>query len=71
MDWGDLNLVLAICRSGTFSGAAKSLGINHTTVFRRINAIEKKLQVRLFDCQPSPLLRGLPIQGSRQLAGCL
>jgi molybdate transport repressor ModE-like protein len=53
MDWGDLNLVLAICRSGTLSGAAKSLGINYTTVFRRINAIEKKLEVRLFDRQPT------------------
>jgi len=53
MDWDDLNLVLAICRSGTLSGAAKSLGINYTTVFRRINAIEKKLDVRLFDRQPS------------------
>jgi len=53
MDWGDLNLVLAICRSGTLSGAAKSLAINYTTVFRRINAIEKNLEVRLFDRQPS------------------
>ena len=53
MDWGDLNLVLAICRSGTLSGAAKSLGINYTTVFRRINTIEKKLEVRLFDRQPT------------------
>jgi molybdate transport repressor ModE-like protein len=53
LDWSDLNLVLAICRSGTLSGAAKSLGINYTTVFRRINAIEKKLEVRLFDRQPT------------------
>lgn len=53
MDWSDLNLVLAICRSGTLSGAAKTLRINYTTVFRRINAIEKKLAVRLFDRQPT------------------
>jgi molybdate transport repressor ModE-like protein len=53
MNWNDLNLVLAICRSGTLSGAAKVLGINYTTVFRRINAIEKKLEVRLFDRQPT------------------
>jgi len=53
MNWSDLNLVLAVCRSGTLSGAAKSLGINYTTVFRRINAIEKKLEVRLFDRQPT------------------
>ena len=53
MDWSDLNLVLAICRAGTLSGAAKSLDINYTTVFRRINSIEKKLEVRLFDRQPN------------------
>jgi molybdate transport repressor ModE-like protein len=53
MDWSDLKLVLAICRAGTLSGAAKSLAINYTTVFRRINAIEKNLEVRLFDRQPS------------------
>ena len=53
MNWSDLNLVLAICRSGTLSGAAKSLGINYTTVFRRVNTIEKKLEVRLFDRQPT------------------
>lgn len=53
MNWDDLNLVLAICRSGTLSGAARSLDINYTTVFRRINAIEKKLEVRLFDRQPT------------------
>jgi len=53
MNWSDLNLVLAICRTGTLSGAARSLGINYTTVFRRINAIEKTLEVRLFDRQPT------------------
>jgi len=42
MDWNDLNLVLAICRSGTLSGAAKSLGINYTTVFRRINGVSMR-----------------------------
>jgi DNA-binding transcriptional LysR family regulator len=53
MDWNDLRLVLAICRAGTLSGAGRALGINHSTVFRRINAIEKRLDVRLFDRQPT------------------
>jgi len=53
MNWSDLNLVLAVCRTGTLSGAAKLLGINYTTVFRRVNAIEKNLEVRLFDRQPN------------------
>ncbi|HEX7045271.1 MAG TPA: LysR family transcriptional regulator [Burkholderiales bacterium] len=53
MKWSDISLVLAICRAGTLSGAAKILGVDHSTVFRRINAIEKELNVRLFDRQPS------------------
>jgi len=53
MDWNDLKLVLAICRTGTLSGAARALGVNHSTVFRRINAIERDLEVRLFDRQPN------------------
>jgi len=53
MDWNDLHLVLAICRHGTLSGAARALGVNHSTVFRRINAIEQELDVRLFDRQPT------------------
>jgi len=48
-----LNLVLAICRAGTLAGAARELGVNHSTVFRRINAIEKELNVRLFDRRPT------------------
>lgn len=56
MNWDDLNLVLAICRSGSLSGAARSLGVNHSTVFRRLNAIEKKLEVRLFERQANGYL---------------
>ena len=49
MDWNDIRFILAICRIGTLSGAARELGVNHSTVFRRIDAIEKKLEVRLFE----------------------
>ncbi len=49
LDWNDLHFVLAVCRAGTLSGAARELGVNHSTVFRRIGAIEKKLGVRLFE----------------------
>lgn len=52
MDWDDLRLVLEICRAGTLSGAAKSLGVNYSTVFRRINTIEKNNKVRLFERHP-------------------
>lgn len=49
MEWNDLQLVLAVCRKGTLSGAARELGVNHSTVFRRVASIEEKLGVRLFE----------------------
>ena len=52
MEWDDLKVILAIGRAGTLSGAARSLELNHSTVFRRINQIEKKLGVRFFDRLP-------------------
>jgi DNA-binding transcriptional LysR family regulator len=45
----DLRLVLAIGKAGTLLGGARSLGIDHSTAFRRLNAIERKLGVRLFE----------------------
>lgn len=47
--WDDLRCVLAIARTGSLSGAARSLGVGHSTVFRRLNAIERRLGVTLFD----------------------
>lgn len=47
--WDDLRMFLAIARTGTLSGAAKQLGVNHSTVFRRINGFEDGLGVRLFE----------------------
>jgi len=49
MPWDDLRIFLAIARAGSLSGAARSLGVNHSTVFRRINAFEENLGVRLFE----------------------
>jgi DNA-binding transcriptional LysR family regulator len=49
MDWDDLRFVLAVGRERTLSAAARSLGVNHTTVFRRIGQIETGLGVRLFE----------------------
>jgi DNA-binding transcriptional LysR family regulator len=49
--WDDLLYVLAIGRAGSLSGAARDLGVNHATVYRRIGKIEESLRVRLFDRQ--------------------
>jgi DNA-binding transcriptional LysR family regulator len=47
--WDDLRLVLAVFREGTLSGAARRLGVTHSTVFRRLGTIEEHLGVRLFE----------------------
>jgi DNA-binding transcriptional LysR family regulator len=49
LEWNDLHLVLAVVREGSLSGAARTLGVRHSTVFRRLGAIEQKLGVRLFE----------------------
>lgn len=56
MNWNDLAYVLAVSRSGTLLGAAESLGVAHTTVSRRLKALEDELGVRLFDRTPDGLV---------------
>ena len=51
MNWDDLRFFLALCRERSVSRAGKSLGVNHTTVARRIAALEESLGARLFDKQ--------------------
>ena len=43
----DLLVLLAVSRTGRFTSAAESLGLNHTTVSRRIAALEKTLAGRV------------------------
>jgi DNA-binding transcriptional LysR family regulator len=45
----DLPLILALSRQKTLAGAAELLDVDLSTVFRRLNALEKRLRVRLFD----------------------
>jgi DNA-binding transcriptional LysR family regulator len=49
MEWDDLRVVLAVFREGTLSGAARRLGVTHSTVFRRLGAIEEQIGARLFE----------------------
>jgi DNA-binding transcriptional LysR family regulator len=49
MEWDDLRIVLAVVREGTLSGAARRLGVTHSTVFRRLGAIEEQIGARLFE----------------------
>ncbi|MEZ9229964.1 LysR family transcriptional regulator [Vibrio amylolyticus] len=49
MDWNSLKVFLAIVRSGSLSGAANNLDVNHSTVFRRLNAFEEEIEGQLFE----------------------
>jgi len=52
LDWEDLHTVLAVADCGSLAGAARRLGVNHTTVLRRIGGFEQRLGLRLFDRLP-------------------
>jgi len=55
-NWDDLKFFLAVARSGTLRGAADSLGINHTTLTRRLSVMEENIESRLFDRSKSGLV---------------
>lgn len=48
-NWDDLRFFLAVADGGSISAAAERLGVNQSTVSRRIHAFEKELDVRLFE----------------------
>ncbi|MEC4590975.1 MULTISPECIES: LysR family transcriptional regulator [Nitrospirillum] len=51
-DWDDVHLFLAVARSGRLVAAGKAVGVDHTTIARRLGALEAALDVRLFDRSP-------------------
>ncbi len=53
--WNDLQIVLAVAEHGSASQAASLLGINHSTVIRRINDFEATHAVKLFERHPTGL----------------
>lgn len=52
-DWDNLHLVLAIVKGGGLSGAARLLGVHHSTVLRRLDSLEHTLGVSLFERTPN------------------
>jgi DNA-binding transcriptional LysR family regulator len=48
-DWDDLRYILAVADAKSLAGAARALGVNHTTVLRRVTAFEERLGLRLFE----------------------
>ncbi|HEX7986871.1 MAG TPA: LysR family transcriptional regulator [Duganella sp.] len=47
-DWNDIPLILALARSGSMSATGRQLGVDASTISRRIAAAEKALKLRLF-----------------------
>jgi DNA-binding transcriptional LysR family regulator len=47
-DWDDARHFLAVHRTGSLTAAARQLGVNQSTVGRRLVSLEERLRVRLF-----------------------
>lgn len=52
-NWDDIRVFLAVARQGGFAPAAHNLGINHTTVARRLSTLETALRTRLVNRTPT------------------
>jgi DNA-binding transcriptional LysR family regulator len=50
--WDDVRFFLAVSRAGSLSAAARTLGVGHVTVGRRIALLEKQLGVTLLNRNP-------------------
>ncbi len=53
LQWTDLQHVLAVAEAGSLAGGARLLGVNHTTVLRRVTAFEALIGVALFARSPA------------------
>lgn len=49
LDWDDFRFVKAVADRGGLTAASAELGINHSTAFRRLAALEARLGTRLFE----------------------
>jgi len=47
-DWNDINVAYHVAKHGTLTAAAEALDVHHSTVLRRISALEQKLETKLF-----------------------
>lgn len=48
-NWDDLRYALAVADAGSLAGAARALDVRHSTVLRRLDALERRLGARLFE----------------------
>ena len=55
LDWDDLRYFLEAVRASTLAGAARALGVEHTTIGRRLSALERALGASLVLRSPDGL----------------
>ena len=48
-DWSDYQIFLSVARGGKLARAAAALGIDATTVSRRLRRLEARLEATLFE----------------------
>lgn len=48
LDWNDIPILIALAREGSMGKASRRLGVNTSTISRRVAAAESRLQTRLF-----------------------
>ena len=53
IDWDDVRYFLAVARGGSVRAAAERLGVNHSTVLRRVAQLEERLGAHMFEKLPS------------------
>ena len=51
-NWDDLKFFLALAKEKRLQRAATLINSNHTTIYRRINQMEEKYEVKLFESTP-------------------
>ena len=56
LSWDNFRFILAIYRYQTIAAAARELGVNETTVSRRLAQTEKYLHCKLFSRRPNGLI---------------
>jgi DNA-binding transcriptional LysR family regulator len=55
IDWDDLQILLVVAQAGSLARAGAALGVHRSTVLRRIERLEARIGMRLFDRTPNGL----------------
>jgi len=67
-DWEEIRTFLAVARSGTLAAAGRALGVDYTTVGRRVRALEHELGLTLFERVRDKYVLTEPAEGIREAA---